>query len=186
MFIQFTEIFYFRYIYCGKLSLEEYDTSDIIKILIAASELSLQELTAYLQSFLIENKTNWMEQNFNLIYQTSFENVSFLKLQKYCTDLTSKEPDKLFKSPNFSSIPEKLLVSLIQNDNLQMDEIQIWEHVLKWGLAQNLGLPSKVTNYSKDDFITLKNTLQQCIPFIRFYNLTSKEFMNKVLPYKRV
>ena len=58
-----------------------------------------------------------MEQNFNLIYQTSFENDSFLELQKYCTNLMSKEPIKIFKSLNFSSIPEKLLVSLIQSDN---------------------------------------------------------------------
>src|SRR5437016_3775632 len=98
----------------------------------------------------------------------------------------TKEPDKLFKSPNFSSIPEKLLVSIIQNDNLQISEIQIWEHVLKWGLAQNPELPSDLTNYSKDNFKTLKNTLQQCIPFIRFYNLTSKEFLNKVYPYKKI
>src|SRR6266487_5060660 len=112
--------FYFRYIYGGKLSLKEYDASDIVKILVAANELSLQELIAYLQSFLIENKSNWVEQNFNLIYQTSFENDSFLTLQKYCTDLMSKEPDKIFNSLNFSSIPEKLLISLIQNDNLQM------------------------------------------------------------------
>ena len=71
-------LFYFRYIYGGRLSLEEYDTSSIIKILVTASELSLQELIVYLQSFLIENKANWMEQNFNLINQTSFENDSFL------------------------------------------------------------------------------------------------------------
>src|SRR5436190_8763966 len=129
---------YFRYIYGGKISLEECDTSDIIKILIAASELSLQELVTYLQSFLIENKENWMEQNFNLIYQTSFENDSFLILQKYCTDLMSKEPDKIFNSLNFSSIPEKLLISLIQNDNLQMSTIQVWERVLKWGIQNFL------------------------------------------------
>src|SRR6266498_2972944 len=179
-------IFNFRYIYGGRLSLNEYDTSDIIKILVAASELSLQELITYLQSFLIENKANWIEQNFYFIYQTSFENNSFSELQKYCTDLMTKKPDKLFKSSNFSSIPEKLLVSIIQNDNLQMSEIQVWEHVLKWGLAQNPELPSDLTNYSKDDFKTLKNTLQQCIPFIRFYNLTSKEFVDKVLPYEKI
>ncbi|RIA88809.1 hypothetical protein C1645_825798 [Glomus cerebriforme] len=40
-----------RYIYGGSLSLEEYDTSDIIKILFAASELSLQELITYIESF---------------------------------------------------------------------------------------------------------------------------------------
>ena len=97
----------------------------------------------------------------------------------------TKEPDKLFKSPNFSSIPEKLLVSLIQNDNLQMSEIQVWEHVLKWGLAQNTELPSDLTNFSNDDYKTLKNTLQQCIPSIKFYNLTSKEFLDKVFPYRK-
>src|SRR5437763_5311000 len=103
----------------------------------AANELGLQELVVYLQSFLIENQANWMEQNFNLIYQTSFENDSFLELQKYCIDLMSKRSDKILKSLNFSSIPEKLLVSLIQNDNLQMSEVQVWEHVLKWEIAQN-------------------------------------------------
>src|SRR3954447_21372401 len=53
------------------------------------------------------------------------------------------------------------------------------------GLAQNSELPSDPTNFSKDDFNVLKNTLQQCIPFIRFHDLNSKEFLDKVLPYKK-
>ncbi|GBC27290.2 carbohydrate-binding module family 13 protein [Rhizophagus irregularis DAOM 181602=DAOM 197198] len=175
-----------RYIYGGKLFLNNYDNSDIIKVLVAASELGLQELVDYLQSFLINNKASWIEKNFNFVYQTGLENDSFSELQEYCINLISKEPDKIFKSSNFSSIPEKLLVSIIQNDSLQMNEIQIWEHVLKWGLAQNPELPSEVTKFSKDDFNTLKNTLQQCIPFIRFYNLTSKEFVDKVFPYREI
>src|SRR5579871_6007998 len=164
-------LFHCRYIYGGTLSLEEYEISDIVKILVAANELGLQELVVYLQSFLLENKGNWMEQNFSLIYQTSFENDSFLELQKYCTELTTKNPDKIFQSPNFSSIPEKLLVSVIQNGNLQMSEIQVWEHVLKWGHAQNPELSTDPKSLSKDDFNILKNTLQQCVPFIKFYNL---------------
>ncbi|GES76346.1 carbohydrate-binding module family 13 protein [Rhizophagus clarus] len=175
-----------RYIYGGSLSLKEYDVTDIIKILVAANELNLQELITYLQSFLIKNKTNWMEQNIDFIYQTSFGDNSFMELQKYCTNLILKEPDKIFNSPKFSSIPEKLLVSIIQSDNLQISEIQIWESVLKWGIAQNPELPSDFADYSKDDFNVLKDTLQQCIPFIKFYNLTSKEFMDKVLPCKRI
>jgi hypothetical protein len=109
---------------------------------------------------LIENKANWMEQNFDFVYQTSFKNDSLLELQKYCTDLITKEPDKIFKSPNFSSISENLLITIIQSDNFQMSEIQIWENVLKWGIAQNPVLPFDLTNYSKDDFNTLKNTLE--------------------------
>ncbi|GES76332.1 BTB/POZ protein [Rhizophagus clarus] len=182
------EIFHIvlRYIYGGEISLEEYDISDIIKIMITAKELSLQELIPYFESFLVENKANWIEQNFDLIYQTCFENDSFLELQKCCKDLISKEPNKIFNSPNFSSIPEKLLVMLIQNNNLQIDENQVWEYVIKWGLAQNPELPSDPTSFSKEDFSILKNTLQQCIPFIKFRNLTSKEFLKKVKPYKKI
>jgi len=168
------------------LSLEEYDTSDIIKILVTANELGLQELVVYIQSFLLENKRNWVEQNFNLIYQTSFENDSFSELRKYCTELITKHPDKIFKSPNFSSTPEKLLLSVVQNGNLQISEVEIWEHVLKWGYVQNPGLPSDPTSLSKEEFSILKNTLQQFIPFINFYNLTSREFSDKILPYKKI
>jgi hypothetical protein len=154
--------------------------------LVAGNELGLQELIAYLQSFLIETKANWMEQSFNLIYQISFENDSFLELQKFCTNLTSEEPDKIFKSLDFFSISEKLLVSLIQSDNLQMSEIQVWEHVLKWGLAQNSELPSDPKHFSKEDFKILKKSVRQCVPFIRFHNLSSDEFSDKVLPYRKI
>ena len=70
--------------------------------MVTPNELSLQELIPHLQSFLIENKKNWMEQNFNLIYQINSENDSFLDLQKYCNDLISKEPDKILKSRDFT------------------------------------------------------------------------------------
>ena len=43
-----------------------------------------------------------------------------------------------------------------------MNQIQIWERVLKWKLAKN---PELHTNFSNDDFNTLKNT-------IKFHNLT--------------
>ncbi|GBB84335.1 hypothetical protein RclHR1_10960004 [Rhizophagus clarus] len=175
-----------RYIYGGIFPLKEYEVSDIIKILKAASELNLEELINYLQTFLIENETNWVEQSFNIIYQMSFEYNCLSNLQKFCTELTSNEPEKIFKSINFTSIPEKLLVSLVQNDHLRMDEIQVWEHVLRWGLSQNPELSHDPMNLSKNEFNILENTLQQCVPFIRFYNLTSDEFSDKVLPFKRV
>ncbi|GBB83643.1 hypothetical protein RclHR1_10340006 [Rhizophagus clarus] len=175
-----------RYIYGGRLSLEEYDTSDIIKILIASSELNLQELITNLQSFLIENKKNWMEQNFNLIYKTSFDDNCFLKLQNFCIEFMFKDPEKIFYSIDFDLLSENCLISLIQHDNIKMNVIQVWEHVLKWGIAQNPELSSDLSNYSKDDFTTLKNTLQRFIPFIDFFNLTSIEYLDKVYPYKKI
>ncbi|GES96369.1 carbohydrate-binding module family 13 protein [Rhizophagus clarus] len=133
-----------RYIYGGRLSLDECDTLRIIKVLVAA------------------------------------------KLQKYCTNLISKRPDKILKSISFSSIPEKLLISIIRNNNHQMSEIQVWKYVLKWGLAQNPELSTDPATFSKEDFNILKNTLQHIVPFIKFNDLTSREFSDEVLPYKKI
>ncbi|GET03222.1 kinase-like domain-containing protein [Rhizophagus clarus] len=175
-----------RYIYGGRLSLEEYDTSDIIKILVASSELNLQELMTHLQLFLIKNKKNWMEQNFNLIYRTCYENDSLLKLQNFCAELMFKEPEKIFNSIDFVSLSEKCMIVLIQHDNFQVNTIQVWEQVLKWGVAQNPELSSDPSSYLKDDFNVIKNTLKNLIPFIKFFNLSHKEFLDKVYPYKKI
>src|SRR6266487_2959838 len=47
-------------------------------------------------------------------------------------------------------------------------------------------LPSDPEDFSKEDFNILKKSLQQCIPFIRFYNLSSEEFSDRILPYKNI
>jgi hypothetical protein len=169
---------FFRYLYGGKLPLEEYDILDVIKILVAANKLNIQELVSYLQSSLIENNANWMEQNFTLIHRTSFENDSLSELQKYCNDLMSKEPDKIFNSLSFTSISEKILISLIQNENLQMNEIQVWEHVLKWGHAQNQELSVDPTSLSKNDFSVLKDTLNQYFYEDLIYHLACYQDIN--------
>ena len=72
----------------------------------------------------------------------------------------SKEPEKIFESADFVSIPEGSLISLIQNDDLQISEVQVWEYVLKWGIVQNSQILQKIIFKN-----VLKNTLQQCINF---------------------
>src|SRR5581483_10951897 len=124
------------------LYIEECDVLGIMKILEAASELSLQELIDYLQMYLIENKESWIEQNFVMIIQASYASNSFSKLQQCCTEIMSKEPEKVFTSIDFVSIPEKSLITLLRSNNLQMKDIQVWEYVLKWGIAQNPELSS--------------------------------------------
>ncbi|UZO05059.1 uncharacterized protein OCT59_025420 [Rhizophagus irregularis] len=175
-----------KYIYGGILSLNEQDTSEIYKILLAADELLLQEPIDYLQKYFIENKSEWMEQHFELIHRTSFQSNSLLEIQQFCTDFMAKSPEKIFKSLDFTSLPEKSLVQLIKRDDLQMKEIDVWEHVLKWGLAQNPTLLPDPNTWSDDDFKTMENTLQHCLPLIRFFSLSSKEFLEKVHPFKNL
>ena len=42
------------------------------------------------------------------------------------------------------------------------------------------------SSFSNDDFNSLKITLHRYIPFIKFFNFTSKEFLNNVYPYKMI
>ncbi|CAB4429973.1 unnamed protein product [Rhizophagus irregularis] len=175
-----------KYIYGGILSLDEENTSNILKVLVAADELILHELVDYLQTYLIENKADWLEKHFELIHRTSFQSNNLLELQKFCTEFMAKSPDKIFESLDFTSLPEKSLVSLLKRDDLRMKEIEVWEHVLKWGLAQNPTLTSDPVTWTDDDFKTMENSLQYCLPLIRFYSLSSKDFLGKVRPYKKL
>ncbi|UZO02805.1 uncharacterized protein OCT59_021283 [Rhizophagus irregularis] len=123
-----------RYIYGGKLSLKDYDTSDIIKTLIAASELSLQELIMYLQSFLIENKTNWMEQNFDFVYQELYKDL--LKTYLNLSDPNSKPIDK----------SEPRMIKEIKSKTIDSKVItyQHAELILKW--IDRLDITAKLTS----------------------------------------
>ena len=93
--------------------MDEKDTSDLLKVLVASDELLLQELVDYLQKYLVENKSEWAEQHFELIHRISFQSNNLLQLQQFCTDFMAKSPEKIFKSLDFTSLPEKSLVQLI-------------------------------------------------------------------------
>jgi hypothetical protein len=166
--------------------LDVQDTSNILKVLAAADELCLQELVDYLQNYLIENKSEWMEKNFEYTQRISLKSNNLLRLQQFCIDIITKSPEKLFNSLDFTSLSEESLVQVIKRDDLQMREVEIWEHVLKWGIAQNPTLISDPNTWSDDDFKVIENTLQNCLPLIRFFSLSSKEFLQKVDPYKKL
>src|SRR5581483_6188237 len=121
---------------------------------------------------LIKNNSKWVEQYFELAYRISFQSNSLLEFQKFCTNLITKFPEKIFKSPDFTSLSEKPLLSLIKRDDLQMDEIEVWEYVLKWGLEKNPTLILDPSTWSDEDFQMMKNTLQNCFPLIRFFSLS--------------
>ena len=98
----------------------------------------------------------------------------------------AKSQEKIFKSFDFTSLPEKSLVLLIERDDLQMNEVEVWEHVLKWGLAKNSTLLPDPNTWSDENFKAMENTLQHCLPSIRFFSLSSEEFLKKVGPYKKL
>ena len=79
----------------------------------AADVLRLQEPIDYLQKYLIENKSVWMEEHFEITQRVSSQSNSLFELQQFCTDFIAKSPEKIFKSPYFTSLSEKILTSVL-------------------------------------------------------------------------
>ncbi|RIB14986.1 hypothetical protein C2G38_1610459 [Gigaspora rosea] len=154
--------------------------------MLIASEFLLEELTKYLETHLIETKANWLRLHFKSIYQKSFQNEPFKELQKWCNDFLVKYPDKIFDSEDFTSLQENALVSLIKRDDLQIEEVKIWNYVIKWGIAQNQNLPSNPKNWTQENFLILKTTLQNWLPHIRYFQISGDDIIDNIKPYHQI
>ncbi|RHZ86043.1 hypothetical protein Glove_55g61 [Diversispora epigaea] len=175
-----------KYIYGGIVNIENEETNTICKLMIVANELEFDELSRKLESYLIESKASWLRTHFSLVYQLIFANNGFKGLKQFYNDIIAKYPNLIFESDNFTSLQETALVSILKRDDLQIEEIKIWDYVIRWGISQNLTLPINLEGWSEENFITLKTTLQQCLPLIRYFHISDKDIWEKVKPYKKI
>ncbi|RHZ75080.1 hypothetical protein Glove_217g276 [Diversispora epigaea] len=181
---QIFEIIY-KYIYGGIIDIENMDTKTMFKLMIAANELEFEELSVELENHLIESKASWLRTHFTFVYHSIFKH-KFQNLEKFCNDIIVKHPNIIFESEEFTSLDESALVSILKRDDLQMKESEIWEYVIKWGTARNPTLPKKLEEWSDEYFMTLKATLQQCLPLIRYFHISRSDVMDKVKPYNKI
>ncbi len=79
-----------------------------------------------------------------------------------------------------------MLITILEKDDLVLDEIEIWSYVIRWGIQQSEELSKDISEWSKDDFEQLKNTLEDIIPLIRFDEISSDDFFNQILQFKRI
>ncbi|RHZ86338.1 hypothetical protein Glove_52g30 [Diversispora epigaea] len=175
-----------KYIYGGIVNIENTDTKTIYELMINANELEFKELSVKLESYLIESKASWLRTHFSLIYHSIVTGNEFKGLKKFYNDIIAKHPNLIFESGDFTSLQETALVSILKRDDLQFEEIKIWDYIIKWGIAQNPTLPNNLEKWSNENFKALKITLQQCLPLIRYFHISSQDIWNKVKPYERI
>ena len=75
------------------------DTSDFFKVLAAADKLHLQD---YLQKYLIENNSEWIEQHFEFTQQITSQSNNLLELQEFCTNLMTQFSERILESFDFT------------------------------------------------------------------------------------
>ncbi|EXX50245.1 hypothetical protein RirG_272640 [Rhizophagus irregularis DAOM 197198w] len=178
-----------RYIYTGELDLTEQSGENILDLLVASDELLLEELFEHVQDYLIEKQTNWVRENFIFVLNTVFRLDNCKRLQDYCLESIREDLLPFFSSKSFPSINKQILLGVLKRDDLQIEEIIIWDYLIKWGIEQTPGLGNENCdreNWNYEDYEALKNTLNQFIPLIRFAGISHADFFDKVRPYRNI
>src|SRR6266511_98190 len=171
--------------YNGVVNVNNLDASEILELLEACDELNFNELVKDLQNHLLIDHKEWIQQNLIYFYKISSKHQTFNLLQDYCNKLIDNNPELLLNSGDMVSIEKSMLITILERDDLGLDEINIWDHVIKWGIGQNQELRKDISGWNKEDFKILKDTLEDIIPLIRFNGIKSGDFSRKIKPYRK-
>src|ERR1051325_10931473 len=120
------------------------------------------------------------------ILQVVFCHQILNNIQKMCLETICFNPELLFNSVKFVNLPALLLEVILKQDDLTLDEIEIWKNLLKWGLSQEKSLNEDVSKWRQEEFNTLKRILYKFIPLIRFYDISSEDYFDEVRPYEKI
>ncbi|RIB19329.1 BTB/POZ protein [Gigaspora rosea] len=175
--------FILKYLYCGEIILRNQDRETILELLVASDEFGLTKLIDYVQQYFGENIKTHLSQNPIDILHLVAQHDAFNEIRKLSLETIGTNPDILFNSNKYLSLNEDVLILILKHDELEMEESEIWERLIKWGIAQNTELKDDVTEFDQDDFELLEKTLQKCIQYIRFHEIRMPDFYHKVLPY---
>src|SRR5947207_95263 len=122
-----------KYIYTGTVVLDANIVEmNLAEILVAADEINLGELVDYIQKYIINQdlSDNFMIKLFNIL---SCHREVFREFLEFFEELICNNPKRFLNDSNlFSELEKDALLLLIQNDNFQMEEIEIWDNLLKW------------------------------------------------------
>ncbi|GBC01081.1 hypothetical protein RclHR1_04060009 [Rhizophagus clarus] len=178
-----------KYIYTGEVDLSNQSGDNILGVLVATDELLIEKLFNYVQDHLIEKQSDWVKQNYVLVLHTVVNLPSCKNLHDYCIESICNDPKPLITSKDFPSLNKDILYGLLKRDDLRIEEIDAWDYLLKWGIEQTSDLGSENndrTKWNDNNYKALKKTLDRFIPLIRFVDISSSDFFDKIRPYRAV
>ncbi len=157
--------------------------ANCIAVIIVAISLQLQNIVKHLENYLNADESAWAipYDIFSVITQRTLS-----KLKEKALQLACKYPETIFGfSAGFLKLEESILIQLLERNELGMDEGKIWNYLISWGIA-NTESPYEISymsgifwkNKKKNlNSKNLKETLRNCIPYIRFFQMTLCEYI---------
>ncbi|CAB4420218.1 unnamed protein product [Rhizophagus irregularis] len=161
------------------------NNESLVDVLIASDELELLEIYQQLEKHLLENESAWkFPKDFITLYQYCDR---FNNLYEVILELVCRNPKIIFDSKEFFEIEEDCLIHLLKCDNLKLEEIEIWDYLIKWGIKNTDYIPNEnLIKWTPMDFSKLEKTLHNCIPYVRFSQMSFKVFNLVRKRYKHI
>src|SRR5437660_11687698 len=119
--------------YNGVVNVNNLDASEILELLETCDELNFDELVEDLQNHLLNQHKEWIQQNLIYFYKISSKHQTFNLLQGYCDD----NPELLLNSGDMVLMEKSMLIAILKKDILGLNEIDIWDCIIQWGIEQN-------------------------------------------------
>ncbi|GBB90651.1 hypothetical protein RclHR1_17690005 [Rhizophagus clarus] len=176
-----------KYIYTAMIDLDTIDGMDILSLSIAAEYLEIEKLINHIRSHITDKPAQFLQKDSVKILETVFFNESYISLQEICLNAICYDPTIIFDSSEFLSLDKKIIIKLIEHDNLFLEEIKIWQYLLNWSISRESLLPiSKEIKWTQTDFSNIKNQMEDFIPLIRWFQIPSKQVWRNIRPYQQL
>ena len=169
--------------YTGGIFSVKNNKVSLFDVVIAADELELLEVYQQLEKRLVENKLDWRPKDII----TALRYDHFTNLYNTALRLAYRNPEIIFKSVDFLKMEEIHLIRLLKCDDLELKEIKIWEYLIKWGIANTDSiLNDNLTKWTPENFMDIKNTLRNCIHYIRFFQMLPIDYAKVRTQFKNI
>ncbi|EXX76916.1 hypothetical protein GLOIN_2v1872262 [Rhizophagus irregularis DAOM 181602=DAOM 197198] len=175
-----------RFIYCGRIDLEQLQGPEILKLLVAVDELRIQTLIDHIQEYLVEHQYEFLQQDPIEIIEAVYQNEIFTDLLNLSFKKICEEPEMLFNSEEFINLKPALLELLLKRDDLLSDEIVIWDNLIKWCLAQHPNISQDPTQWNNEEIKIMEKEINKFIPLIRFNHISLENFVTRIYPFKEI
>ncbi|KAJ5077936.1 pep-cterm sorting domain-containing protein [Anaeramoeba ignava] len=155
-----------NYFYSGKI---EINLENAIEILMFSSRYLIDELIIFCSNFI---KNNLQIETVVDLLKLS-ESMDFNQLIDSCFKFISQNFKEFIKTPFFLELEENHLNIILSNDQILINEFELFESIIKWGRHKlNFSQKGKIKKQEKEQ---LQNQISNVIHKIRFIDLSKKE-----------
>ncbi|RGB42345.1 BTB/POZ domain-containing protein [Rhizophagus diaphanus] len=151
------------YIYSGTINFSQIEQTKYLELLKAADELGFDKIIENLQLYLINHQQDYLKSDPIGILQIVFLFEQLILLKDFCLKLICQETKILFEGENFLTVPAHTLELLLQQDELALDEIDIWNYLIIWAHAQNPTIERDPLKWTEEDIKIMKETINNII-----------------------